>query len=345
MLQLHHRTCAPSAVRVSMSTAVCTVMCNEPVMRAPFSGWASANSARNAMSPGISCSASSISLRPNAARDRSATLKSSAMSSYLRECASERIARLGPAGPLMTAQAGRTLLCEGGLDLFENGDRTGVDALLRGEVQARHASVEHEVEQLGERTVAGGVHLLDRRHYFVGPLPHELEAAHHLWVLLVVTEQHERKHLPRHVAVLPPTLDLVVGQLRHGVHERRRLCILVDLVLPPRRRSLPETLTAVDERDRAPELPRQIARAVRFLRQLVATAAQLLDREGDPPSRAREQTGLLEHRQGRDRHRSETGARIWNAFRHADEHRVPRTRQSRQLAALRHHHHARAGKC
>src|SRR5436190_10292730 len=235
MLQLHHRTCAPSAVSVSMSTAVCTVMCNEPVMRAPLSGWASANSARNAMSPGISCSASSISLRPNAARDRSATLKSSAMSGYLRECASERgcepVARLGPAGPLMTAQAGRTLLCEGGLDLFEDGDRTGIDALLRGEVQARHAPVEHEVEQLGERTVAGGVHLLDRRHHLVRPLLHEFEAAHHLRVLLIVTEQHEREHLARHVAVLAPTLDLVVGQLRHGVHERRRLRVLVYLVL------------------------------------------------------------------------------------------------------------------
>src|SRR5262245_51734975 len=54
-------------------------MCREPVMRAPFSGCSSANSARSAMRPGISCSASSISLRPNAARDRSATLKSSAM--------------------------------------------------------------------------------------------------------------------------------------------------------------------------------------------------------------------------------------------------------------------------
>src|SRR5262249_17620781 len=79
MLQLHHRTWAPSAVSVSMSTAVWIVMCNDPVIRAPFTGCSSANSARNAMRPGISCSASSISLRPNAARDRSATLKSSAM--------------------------------------------------------------------------------------------------------------------------------------------------------------------------------------------------------------------------------------------------------------------------
>ena len=38
MLQLAQRTCAPSAVKVSISTAVCTVMCSEPAMRAPASG-------------------------------------------------------------------------------------------------------------------------------------------------------------------------------------------------------------------------------------------------------------------------------------------------------------------
>src|SRR4029450_11862564 len=76
MLQLAHRTSAPSAASVSMRTAVCTVMCKEPVIRAPRSGWLSENSRRGAIRPGISCSASSISLRPNSARDRSATLKS-----------------------------------------------------------------------------------------------------------------------------------------------------------------------------------------------------------------------------------------------------------------------------
>jgi hypothetical protein len=51
-------------------------MCSEPVIRAPRSGCASAYSRRIAISPGISCSASWISLRPKAARERSATLKS-----------------------------------------------------------------------------------------------------------------------------------------------------------------------------------------------------------------------------------------------------------------------------
>ncbi len=49
MLQLHQRTSAPSAVSVSISTAVCTVMCSEPVIRAPRSGWASMYSARVAI--------------------------------------------------------------------------------------------------------------------------------------------------------------------------------------------------------------------------------------------------------------------------------------------------------
>ena len=73
MLQLAQRTCAPSAVSVSISTAVWIVMCSEPVILAPRSGWLGAYSARTAISPGISCSASWISLRPNAASDRSAT--------------------------------------------------------------------------------------------------------------------------------------------------------------------------------------------------------------------------------------------------------------------------------
>ena len=42
MLQEAQRTSAPSAVSVSMSTAVWMVMCSEPAMRAPASGFAAA---------------------------------------------------------------------------------------------------------------------------------------------------------------------------------------------------------------------------------------------------------------------------------------------------------------
>src|SRR6201997_2873939 len=76
MLQDAQRTSAPSAVRVSISTAVCTVMCSEPEMRAPFSGCTSAYSRRSDIRPGISYSARSSSLRPNSPSDRSATLNS-----------------------------------------------------------------------------------------------------------------------------------------------------------------------------------------------------------------------------------------------------------------------------
>ena len=57
MLQEAQRTCAPSAVSVSMRTAVCTVMCSEPAILAPESGREPENSARRAIRPGISCSA------------------------------------------------------------------------------------------------------------------------------------------------------------------------------------------------------------------------------------------------------------------------------------------------
>src|SRR3954454_18379217 len=76
MLQLAQRTSAPSAVSVSMSTAVWMVMCSEPVMRAPLRGCRAANSSRIDIRPGISCSASLISLRPKSASERTATLKS-----------------------------------------------------------------------------------------------------------------------------------------------------------------------------------------------------------------------------------------------------------------------------
>ena len=52
MLQLTQRTSAPSATRVSMRTAVCTVMCSDPATFLPFSGWDGPNSRRSAIRPG-----------------------------------------------------------------------------------------------------------------------------------------------------------------------------------------------------------------------------------------------------------------------------------------------------
>ena len=83
MLQDAQRTSAPSAFRVSISTAVWMVMCSEPAMRAPFSGCEGPYSARTAIRPGISVSAMAISLRPQPARAMSAMAESAAMESWV----------------------------------------------------------------------------------------------------------------------------------------------------------------------------------------------------------------------------------------------------------------------
>src|SRR6266446_924035 len=51
-------------------------MCRQPTMRAPLSGFFLPYSPRSAISPGISVSAMAISLRPQSAREISATLQS-----------------------------------------------------------------------------------------------------------------------------------------------------------------------------------------------------------------------------------------------------------------------------
>src|ERR1700730_15522166 len=76
MLQLAQRTSAPSATIVSISTAVWIVICSDPVTRTPASGLPAAYLLRIDIRPGISCSAMSISLRPNSASPISATLYS-----------------------------------------------------------------------------------------------------------------------------------------------------------------------------------------------------------------------------------------------------------------------------
>ena len=65
-------TSAPRAVRVSMSTAVCVVMCRHPAIRAPFSGLDSLYIFRICIKPGISFSAISMHFRPHDACSMSA---------------------------------------------------------------------------------------------------------------------------------------------------------------------------------------------------------------------------------------------------------------------------------
>ena len=71
---------APSDLRPQLDQrfdehrAVWMVMCKQPAIRAPFSGFDEPYFCRSAISPGISFSASMISLRPHSAREMSATL-------------------------------------------------------------------------------------------------------------------------------------------------------------------------------------------------------------------------------------------------------------------------------
>ena len=58
LLQLLQVTSAPSALSVSISTAVWMVMCRQPAIRAPASGFDWPYFRRRAIRPGISCSAS-----------------------------------------------------------------------------------------------------------------------------------------------------------------------------------------------------------------------------------------------------------------------------------------------
>ena len=62
------------ADKVSINTAVWMVMCKQPAIRAPFNGWLGPYSSRILIKPGISASAKRISLRPQSAREISATL-------------------------------------------------------------------------------------------------------------------------------------------------------------------------------------------------------------------------------------------------------------------------------
>ena len=74
MLHELQRTSAPRSTSVSISTAVWMVMCRQPAIFAPSSGFLPLYSARSAMRPGISVSAMVISLRPNSACVMSLTL-------------------------------------------------------------------------------------------------------------------------------------------------------------------------------------------------------------------------------------------------------------------------------
>src|SRR6185437_772886 len=151
MLQDAHRTCAPRATSVSIRTAVWIVMCSEPVMRAPRSGCDSPYSRRVAMRPGISCSASWISLRPKAARPRSATLMSAPVGMVVVV-----IAAPGGSGK-WACRAGSRRDGRGGRGAQAGGGAQGVGAVcaLPGEIGVVTAEVAVRGGLLVDRAVQG----------------------------------------------------------------------------------------------------------------------------------------------------------------------------------------------
>ena len=92
----------------------------------------------------------------------------------------------------------------------------------------------------------------------------EREAGFESLVLEAVAQLDDREELTGHVAVLTPRTDLVVVELGVGVPERGRLRVLVDVALPAHRGHRAERAAAVDQRDRAPDPARELARGVRL---------------------------------------------------------------------------------
>src|ERR1700726_310147 len=128
-----------------------------------------------AIRPGISCSASVISLRPNSASERSATLKSVAVAAGViadmtsppvrsdeRPCCREAerggsrpvAALLGRARRYHTAA--RLTVGQGGLQLVDHPDRPGVHAAQRGEVDRDEIAEQHEREDALDRGLPTG---------------------------------------------------------------------------------------------------------------------------------------------------------------------------------------------
>src|SRR5215218_2832380 len=221
------------------------------------------------MRPGISCSASSISLRPKSANERSATLKSGAPApAGVAEsvvvvigtpCVVGRArartgfqgvgpdhwmtAADGPTGVHSTPAAPTTsraewaptesesdALAQRVLELEDRVDRPGIDVVVEREVAARPVAHVHQVEELSEPSLALGAHLEHLREGLFDQRARECEPSPELLVLEVVPQLHEREDLTRHVA------------------------------LPALRGDGPEGAAAVEDRDRRPDPPRDLAR-------------------------------------------------------------------------------------
>src|SRR5215211_5586479 len=327
------------------------------------------------MRPGISFSASSISLRPKSASERSATLKSGAPApAGVAEsvvvvigtpCVVGRArartgfqgvgpdhwmtAADGPTGVHSTPAAPTTsraewaptesesdALAQRVLELEDRVDRPGIDVVVEREVAARPVAHVHQVEELSEPPLALGAHLEHLREGLFDQRARECEPSPELLVLEVVPQLHEREDLTRHVAVLAPPADLVVVELGVGIPERRRLCVLVHVALPALRGDGPEGAAAVEDRDRRPDPPRDLARwiggRVDVSAALLAPGRELAPRRVEPLPRAGKEAHPLEHHEQRRQERADRGAREVPG-RTGHVYRAPLPRQGFQLSA------------
>ena len=156
-------------------------------------------------------------------------------------------------------------------------------------------------------------------------------------VLEAVAQLDEREHLAGDVAVLAPAAHLVVVELGVLVPERGRLGVLVHRLLPPQRGDAAEPAGAVDDRDRAPDLARQLARRVALALDrraaLVAPARELLLRAQQCGVRLGQHAHPEQHDEQRRHQRAEREPR------HEDvvgARHVQRRRLARRVAPARH---------
>ena len=142
-----------------------------------------------------------------------------------------------------------------------------------------------------------------------------------LRVLEPVAQLDEREHLAGDVAVLAPAAHLVVVELGVLVPERGRLGVLVHRLLPPHRGDAAEPAAAVDDRDGAPDLARQLARRVARARRPIGLAlvAPALRAAPAPRSSAGVRLGQHAHAEQHDEQR-----------RHQRAERQPRHRGCRR---------------
>ena len=131
-------------------------------------------------------------------------------------------------------------------------------------------------------------------------------------VLEAVAQLDEREQLAGDVAVLAPTTDLVVVELGVLVPERRRLRVLVHVALPAVRGDPTERAAAVDQRDRAADLARELARRVgrtfHLRAALIAPAGELRLRVHQHRVRARGETHPVQDRAQRRDESADRGA-------------------------------------